>query len=266
MVIEWLVALIIAIAPHWGPGDCEEEDTVCVSRNEAKAERVHSIAEAILGGSEREKIDDPVLIASVIARESSFLTEPCERVIPLSKIVSRTPNPNREGQEHIEWSCGSRTCARDAINVSTVGDKLNFWVCSAGELGMMQLHPADRWVRSGMRIPGTDITLPRSPSDRRELVLDPANNIALGCAEMASHREAYVRAHPNDDELIWMDWIGRYNSGRDGNTTYLNRILAQYRVLCNTEIPNTIDGVTTMVPLRDVWEGCAAVDEYLANE
>jgi hypothetical protein len=265
MVVEWLVALIIAIAPHWGPSDCVEDDAVCTAKNEAKATELQAIAQAILDGSTREEINDPIVVTSVIAQESSFLIEPCERLVALEKIVSRTPDPEHEGRERIDWTCGERTCSRDAINISTVGDKLNFWVCSAGEYGMMQLNPRDQWVRSGTQIPGTDVVLPRSPSQRYVLVMEPVNNIALGCREMRAHREAYGTAHPNDDEVLWTDWIGRYNSGQDGNERYARRIAGWYKKLCDTVVKTetTEGGESTSVLLRDVWEGCTAVDEYL---
>lgn len=261
MLIEWLMTLILATAPHWGPRDCAEGDTACVQQNEAKATQLNEIVEAIRAGDEREGIGDAVVVLSVIAQESSFLTEPCERLVPLAKIVERTPDPDRPERERIEWQCGSRTCARDAINIRTVGDKLNFWVCSAGEYGMMQLHPQGRWVRSGMTIPGTEIVLPRGPAERVRLVMDPKYNIALGCREMRSHREAYIAAHPGNEDVRWLDWIGRYNSGRDGNIGYTRRVARRYQQLCGVEI----DTEGGPVPLRDVWEGCTEIDEYLSE-
>ena len=112
-----------------------------------------------------------------------------------------------------------------------------------------------------MVIPGTDIALPRGRSERERLVLEPENNIALGCRELRFNRENYVEDHPDEEDIHWLDWIGRYNSGRDGNVGYTRRVALQYRKLCDIEV-ETDEG---LVPLREVWEGCETVDEYLSE-
>lgn len=272
MPIEWLITLIVAIAPHWAPGDCAEDNTACLERNEAQNAKVRALAEAVNNSVIREELEDPVLVLAIIYAESSFQIEPCERLVPLDRIVSRTPidDPRRPGAERIRWRRGSsRTgtadAERDAINVSEVDGKLNFWVCSFGELGLMQLHPQSRWVRSGTPIPGTDLILPSNRRERMRLVMQPEYNVALGCQELADHRKNYFDAHPDKENATWLDWIGRYNSGSDGNTQYQRNIARRYASLCSIEVSVEEEGETRVAELRTVWPMCEAVDRFLAE-
>ncbi len=337
-----LVTIVMNVVSYWTPQECAEDNSRCLTENAEKADLLGTIGSAILAGSEREGINDPVLISSIIAQESSFRIEPCERTVPAERIISNEPHPERDGVRVIKWKCGSRECERDSINVSEHDGYLNFWVCSYGEYGMMQLHPLDRWTQAGAPIPGTarhpsagvlsgeegrrtltyvgesveigeddvvaitidgettnlpvrevewtdsetaTIKLRRSiPADleghadfvvydglsydrrdRGAQLLNPLINIAIGCHEMARHREAYIADHPDDTEVTWFDWLGRYNSGRDGNERYVRNIAVRYKAFCDAEVEHEIDGAVEVVQFRTLWEGCAAVDEYLED-
>jgi len=341
-MLELLVTIVMSVVSYWIPRECPEENTSCLTENAEKIDLLGTIGSAILAGSEREGINDPVLISSVIAQESSFRIEPCERTVPNERIISNEPHPDRTGVRIVRWQCGSRECKRDSINVSEHDGYLNFWVCSYGEYGMMQLHPLDTWTQSGSPIPGTGVrpatgvlsgeegrrtltlrgeamdieegdviaitvngetaNLPvrevernddgtttikvrRSiPADldghadftvydglsynRRERgaqLLNPLINIAIGCREMARHRDSYIADHPEDTEVTWFDWLGRYNSGRDGNDRYVRNIAVRYKAFCDAEIERVVDGVTETAQFRSVWDGCAAVDAYLED-
>lgn len=341
-MLELIVAIVMNVVSHWAPRECPEDNVPCLTENAEKADLLGTISSAILAGSEREGINDPVLISSIIAQESSFRIEPCERTVPVGRIESNTPHPTRDDVRVIRWSCGSRTCERDSINVSEHDGYLNFWICSYGEYGMMQLHPLDSWTQAGTPIPGTarrpstgvlngkegrrtlsytgeslnieegdvvvlvidgkTVNLPvreveweddetaviklrksipkdlinvssfnvydglsYSRNDRGAQLLNPLINIAIGCHEMTRHRDSYIADHPENTEVTWFDWLGRYNSGRDGNERYVRNIAVRYKAFCDAEIEHEIDGVTETVQFRSVWEGCTAVDEYLGN-
>lgn len=96
---------------------------------------------------------------------------------------------------------------------------------------------------------------------RREQLLTARINIALGCAELADHRESAGKTA--DDP--WWEWIGSYNTGTTrgpASHRYARRIAYRYRELCNVQVP-TEDG---LVMLRDVYPACATVDEAYDDE
>lgn len=272
MTVEWIMAVIVALYSYWGPSQCDEGDERCTARNTERATELQRMGDAINGCSSFHGFD-PFLIVDIIGGESSFLQEPCHREIPLDKIVERIPLEGQRAEETIRWTCGSRVCSRDSINVEEIGDKLSFWVCPAGELGMMQIVPGSQWVRSGHQIEGTDVVLSREPRARQSQILDRVNNIWIGCEELASHRDNYISRLDEDEDRTtteyanlthWYNWVGWYNTGRqcDAADRYRDRRVRDYLEICNVEVTGS-EGVK---PLRDYWEECGIVQGLVGEE
>lgn len=99
---------------------------------------------------------------------------------------------------------------------------------------------------------------------RREQLLDARINIALGCDELADHRESA----PERKRDPWWRWIGAYNAGTtegDAALRYRGSILRRYVEFCGKMV--TVEGegenANEEKPLREVWEGCAPAEEAL---
>jgi hypothetical protein len=159
MLVEWIMALIVAYAPTWAPRTCSEGDERCADANAKKAGQLEELATAIITSSEREGLD-PLMVTSIISRESSFLPEPCGRRLSLENVISHEPVSEGSAKEVLKWSCPNRrtgpVCELNVWDVSERDGYLYYSTCSANEVGFMQLLPGSQWSRSGVVIPGTE--------------------------------------------------------------------------------------------------------------
>jgi hypothetical protein len=99
--------------------------------------------------------------------------------------------------------------------------------------------------------------LSTSSADRRRQLLDARVNVALGCRELAEHREAAKKTSTDP----WWEWVGSYNTGTAhgaGARRYARRILGRYSTFCRL----TVEGE---VLLQDAWPACADVEEALQH-
>ena len=221
------------------------------------APAAEEIAEAVLGAAGRESLD-PVMVLAVIAQESAFDADPCSRRVALDRVLSRAPVDGHPDREVLRWTCGSstrteRTCERTVWEVEERDGYLYIDTCPAGEVGLMQVLRSSRWASSGYEIPGTGgEVLSRSVSERRAQFLRPEVNVALGCRELAEHREAAGRTA----EDPWWKWVGSYNTGThrgEGAKRYARTILGRYGELCDLPVP----GEAGDLQLGVIWPGCA---------
>lgn len=260
MPIPWIIAIIAGFTSAWQTRDCAEGDEACEARNERLEERRLELAEIIQESSERES-HDPVLVLSIIANESSFRADPCMQTVSTERILSREVVDEEQGKEEVAWVCGSTTCRRTVWRIDEQEDRLTFSTCSAGEAGYMQVLPYSQWARGGTEIPGTDIVLSNSYRERETQLIDARINIAIGCRELADHRE-----HNEGTAEEWWEWVGAYNAGTvrcNAARRYSRNILRRYIEFCSYEVEDE-DG--TYVPLSEVWEGCAAAQEAYGSD
>jgi hypothetical protein len=303
------LALLLAAIVAWSPN----------LRDDDAAGEAEKIAAAVMAGAERESLD-PLVVAAVIAQESGFDADPCNRRVALDRVISREPVEGHADREQLSWTCGSsagtrRTCERTVWQVEEHDGYLYLDTCPAGEVGYMQVLRSSEWARAGYAIPGTEFdatgqvdgllrcftfnidpvqnrvavtlagerlarsafvvdqtdasvclddvpaagaslvfaeALSTSAQERREQLINARINIALGCAELAAHREGsgMTSADP------WWKWIGSYNTGTHRGPAarrYARRIVGRYLELCDLAVPTDAGDV----PLRDVYPACA---------
>lgn len=251
-MLTWLLLVLASYSP-----------LMRADEDEAKA-----VSEAVMGCYERHSLD-PVQVLAHIAQESSFDSDPCSKRVRSEIILSQTPVEGRDDQTEITWTCssrsgGTRTCARIAWDVSERDGYVYFNTCSAGEIGYLQILGHSRWARAGTPIPGTDEVLARRSGERRLQLQTARVNIALGCSELADHREAAGKTA--DDP--WWEWAGAFNTGTvHGETSkrYARRIMRRYLELCAIPVEEGTDDAPPRL-LRDVWDGCAVVAEALEDD
>lgn len=112
---------------------------------------------------------------------------------------------------------------------------------------------------SGDRIVAAE-ALSTSSRERRAQLLTARINIALGCAELAAHREAAAVDAPEK----WWTWIGAYNTGTPRGDTaraYARRILRRYLDFCAANVPREFPSGATRLDL--VWNGCTDAKDAL---
>ncbi|NMC34641.1 MAG: hypothetical protein GYA36_19640 [Veillonellaceae bacterium] len=164
MLVEWIMAVIMAFTSAWSPRECEPEDQACVAANTTRAEGLREIAQAIVDESARQDID-PLMVTAVIARESSFIREPCTKRMPLSRVISYEPDGRGRGDSYtLKWKCPNSVwgpeCKVRVWDVREEGEHLYYSTCSADEVGLMQIVPWAPWARAGAVIPGTEQAVP----------------------------------------------------------------------------------------------------------
>jgi hypothetical protein len=251
MGVVMLLTLLVGFTDRFGESDAANLEGV-------------AIVDAVLAGAERESLD-PVMVLSIIAQESSFDADPCDRRMALDRVISREPVEGHPDREVLTWRCGSESgtrapCSRTVWEVEERDGDLFVNTCPAGEVGYMQVLRSSQWAQAGYPIPGLDEVLSRRASERRAQLLRPEVNIALGCAELAAHREA---SHATAADP-WWEWVGSYNTGTahgEGAKRYARRILGRYAAFCSMTVA---DG-ENVGPLRTFWSGCAPAEDALAD-
>jgi hypothetical protein len=144
------LALLLAAIVAWSPN----------LRDDDSAGEAEKIAAAVMAGAERESLD-PLVVAAVIAQESGFDADPCNRRVALDRVISREPVEGHADREQLSWTCGSsagtrRTCERTVWQVEEHDGYLYLDTCPAGEVGYMQVLRSSEWARAGYAIPGTE--------------------------------------------------------------------------------------------------------------
>jgi hypothetical protein len=275
------VAMVEALNPEWRLDACrtiadEDRRKDCEARRQPLHDFAGKICDVVIEEAVRHDFD-PVMVLSVIERESSFgrtqldrstgsykvETDICRTTLSKSRIVDRRPG-KREGTELLTWTYGPSApqpgaLARNRQPVRVIGEDDETIVvdtCIIGETGIMQTSP--REYRRGTVIEATGETLEGSEAQRRaQLLADPALQVRVGCLALDEHRALCPEAARGD----WTTWLPAYNLGQCSPTwekwnEYLGKVMKHYLDACDGWLPGE-SGLPTLA--RDLWPECARI-------